>query len=616
MCLFSIAAHATQAILIMIIQLSKNSVSNPISSKHTFIPKSIPVGRDYDKKSSVAGAKLIEGVSKKFQPMQLAVRGLNGGHIATGVTIEKLTALRLVEAKTGGTAKDIRRTERILSGLGINSTNFSDEMKIRIARIGVMSGNAARHIVNANPAIFSDDAKLVLARVWEKIAEESAQAYPVIRAMMGNIEVALNRGVDMHAITNILKIADSNPFLAIHLAKMAADDHRPIETIQWVCQTAMSDPVLDDLHGPNFLLRDSLPTKAHLGFTPALHLEFSAKEYEAAKDILIEGYGENPPGFVFDDKICTIHTAHHYQSLKELGEHGSSVCNDAVEISDSKKAPWAAVEWRFGNPKWVQKRQQGRLELLANCHQIWHQFGYERFEARVNSAELEKAIDPTSGLNTLITLLRDFDYPGLILGEFHNKPQCKKLLCDAMQNGYLTDLGVTEINIEHINSSLQSLLDEYANSPDDAPMPVELHGFLASSDRKYNLHTIENGNLLDLVTLAKKQGIKIVGLDNNVLSRMPNVGPVTLRDLAIRDMTVNLQGKSVIEKNQKKSGAGKYIVLTGWAHNQTHVGLNVGVPGFSQILELPEIRISDDMKIIMGHENLNNRAPANPHLAG
>jgi hypothetical protein len=66
----------------------------------------------------------------------------------------------------------------------------------------------------------------------------------------------------------------------------------------------------------------------------------------------------------------------------------------------------------------------------------------------------------------------------------------------------------------------------------------------------------------------------------------------------LRAITMNVFGENVVRADAQNRNNGKYVMLAGRAHNTTHarhnppnVGFQKGLPGFSQLLEIPAVHV-------------------------
>ena len=189
--------------------------------------------------------------------------------------------------------------------------------------------------------------------------------------------------------------------------------------------------------------------------------------------------------------------------------------------------------------------------------------------------------------------------PGIILGESHTEKSPKRFLIDNMHT--LASNGVSTLYMEHILvEPHQKLLDAYANSPKDAPMPKELESYLMRWDELARLG--KNDGLTATVQSAKENGIRIIAFDTEAiygLGRSHKQSDLKSRDNS-RFKAMNIAALQSLETH----GDGKkFAFFVGSAH----VVACQGVLGLSELTGCPNMVIQD-LKKNKSKENFKTKS--------
>ncbi|MCC5946733.1 MAG: hypothetical protein JJT94_17505 [Bernardetiaceae bacterium] len=199
-------------------------------------------------------------------------------------------------------------------------------------------------------------------------------------------------------------------------------------------------------------------------------------------------------------------------------------------------------------------------------------------------------------------LLNDKGNEGILVGEVHGESDAKKFIVKNINKIKKSD--VDTIYVEHFRySEYQHFLDAYFDSDIDAKMPHQLESFANASDSKFNIKSDYPYTLLGLLHTCKKNGVRVVAGDDALGKNTGQKGKLTGEE---RVANMNLATKKIIEGDDKRMG--KYLMLLGAAHSQTHQGKTKGVAGLSQMLEVPSIKVTKDNGITHHKENKNLRA--------
>lgn len=576
----------------------------PISLNHQFTAPSITVGQAVENRPQTCVEAFKQGLSRLFRSDQLAVEHQGTGlHIATNVTQAKLDRLQLADAQNvgGHTAENLRRSDRLLAGMGIPVAGLGNEMRIRLARIGVEDPALALSIQQIHAqGVLGANTALNLARAAESHGIALSTA---VLGLAPHVAGALNPQI----LDEIASIATEQPELATKLVARAtatangAPGALTLPQLTWLVHTATTDDVLADLHGPNFANPGALPTAVALGFQPVLHIQLDPVEFAN-----MQAQFGGRPDLQFDGATNTVHSGLSYQRLMEMARPLADAGRNALPPNTPLHlaTTWSCMEWAFGNPTAVTARQDNRLDLLAACISNYSNPNYALFDLNVHVPTLTNDLNGQNNAQSLTRLLNpgQHNFPGITISEAHDTTNAKQFLIANMAN--LQAEGVNTIYIEHIQQEYQGLLNQYLGAPPLTPMPPDLEAFLRGSDISQNINGAYPNNLRGLVEAAKASGMRVVGLDDNNLSRRVNMA-----SLEIRDVTVNRLGEQVINGDAVGRGAGKYVILAGRAHNHSHRGLLNGIPGFAQLLDIPAVQIDGVGNLGLDPDNQANRIP-------
>jgi hypothetical protein len=157
---------------------------------------------------------------------------------------------------------------------------------------------------------------------------------------------------------------------------------------------------------------------------------------------------------------------------------------------------------------------------------------------------------------------------------------------------YLKSQGVTTIYMEHLLSEHhQVLLDEYMQSPDNAPMPPRLELYLKFLNNQFfrcgGYH--EFNGFKRIVEEAKKNNIRIIAIDCDAAYQFYNDADRKTDNTPSRLKSMNMRARECF--NQYDDG-GKYIIFCGNAHAVNYHN----ILGLSEWLGCSSICIADTNK--------------------
>ncbi|MEI8365038.1 MAG: membrane-targeted effector domain-containing toxin [Parachlamydiaceae bacterium] len=181
-------------------------------------------------------------------------------------------------------------------------------------------------------------------------------------------------------------------------------------------------------------------------------------------------------------------------------------------------------------------------------------------------------------------------YPGVCVGEVHSKPITRQFITEHMKA--LKKSGLDTLYMEHLcfDSPMQRTLDDYCAS-EDLTMPTVLHKFLEMLDRGYNRAAPTEFGFLRLIETAKKQGIRIVGIDTTVARNCGVTREKGVTNSKKRYLGMNAVATRIIETDTKR-GDGKYIAFMGNGHLATVSEDQVA--GVAELLSVPSVNINRD----------------------
>lgn len=181
---------------------------------------------------------------------------------------------------------------------------------------------------------------------------------------------------------------------------------------------------------------------------------------------------------------------------------------------------------------------------------------------------------------------------GICLDDNHSKPDSKDFLIDNMAD--LKAKKVDTLFIEHFWQEHQTMLDDFLNGPPDADMAPPLK----EAVRKLNLGVgKDSDHFTKLLQTAKTQKVRIVGLDSFESKTAQDGDP---RNWDQRAARFNATAAEVVEREK---GGGKFVLMAGDAHNNTHFS---GFPGLAQMLGIPAMK-TDGGKLNVSPEKKSDR---------
>ncbi|MEM7367435.1 MAG: DUF4157 domain-containing protein [Bacteroidota bacterium] len=357
-----------------------------------------------------------------------------------------------------------------------------------------------------------------------------------------------------------------------------------------------------------------------LNFQPRLRFQPDQGNFQA----LDSPERRNDPNMHFNDQTREILSAYSPQQLAEIDpDFVRHLVHSGLIPVTNEILP--DIDRRHGNPQALQQNQANKVNLLHDTFQEVNHFSYAGFDQHLPSATLDtlggqiahanhQAANPQAAgaaVNSLILGANQGNHAGIAFGEAHGAPGTREFLSDQMQD-LAQNQQVNTMYLEHIRPEYQDDLDAWLGAGAHVPMSRALNNFITNWDDDHS-NTNMNGSLMRLLQSAKQQNVRVRAIDSQ--AAQAEMAPNRPDFETIRDATMNIFAKQQIEADAHHRGNGKYIVLAGQQHSNTHKsvnatvdqGLQQGVPGFSQILNIPAVTVNPQGMLELDREDRTNR---------
>lgn len=262
--------------------------------------------------------------------------------------------------------------------------------------------------------------------------------------------------------------------------------------------------------------------------------------------------------------------------LQKEGKYG--------DLNDAKQS--TRFEEAFATSKFATSRKN-QLEAAKTQSK---NFKYNEFDTKFSAPNQQKLKSEVEGKTTTgdvaSHLLQNND--GFAISEKHKDSRTKEMLINNMPA--LKSSGVDTIYVEHFRfGEHQKQLNEFMKSPKGTAMPKELSDFIDKNDTGNQL--TGKPNLRSLVETAKTNDVRVVAMDDAMAKSKLNENrmdklPQWQRERAAR---MNSVAEDIIRNDPDRTG--KFVILAGAAHNNTHEG---GIPGMSQRFNIPAVKFNGD----------------------
>ncbi len=191
---------------------------------------------------------------------------------------------------------------------------------------------------------------------------------------------------------------------------------------------------------------------------------------------------------------------------------------------------------------------------------------------------------PTPVAGALTDVLADAQ--GLCLGHSHDQAAAYQFLADAVEAPETFGLTGGMLFIEELPGVFQAEIDAYMITDPEPPWSAAAQAFF---DRIAIDRHLDGETRLDAVLRkARAKNIRVFGIDSGEMS------PTMCADGSYPEMrcaNMNAFGKQVMDAAIEANPDRKYVAFCGAAHSNTHEG---GIPGFSQIYNIPALRLGND----------------------
>jgi hypothetical protein len=236
--------------------------------------------------------------------------------------------------------------------------------------------------------------------------------------------------------------------------------------------------------------------------------------------------------------------------------------------------------------------REGRAELSARADWLTRQLEAENYATYDNllSEQVQQLENLVTGAADAPTAIGNMlgRFPGFIIGEDHKETETWPFVYRHLDDLYSN--GVRVIYVEHVMQSLQPLLDEYFDSPTDADIPWLLAQYLTSYEQHYG-HDEFTPSLRQVLDKAKHKRIRVVGIDH-ALAHEDGLGLGYLQSVNARISWMNAFAHGIITGQSHHGARDKFVVVVGQDHAHTVNYVNIPLPGLSQLLNVPAVRIT------------------------
>jgi hypothetical protein len=188
---------------------------------------------------------------------------------------------------------------------------------------------------------------------------------------------------------------------------------------------------------------------------------------------------------------------------------------------------------------------------------------------------------------------------GLCMGHGHTQKEAYKYLVDMAKNPNAFGPGGGMLFVEELPGYLQAEIDNYLSANVEPPWSEQAQLFFDTTTRERGLNDGEK--LEDMLKAARDNDIKVVSIDSGECS--PSTVPTSAFGEQ-RDCNMNAFGKRAMDNAIGLYPNRKFVAFCGAAHSNTHEG---GIPGFSQIYDIPAVTMNDDGTVEQDDEDRSLR---------
>lgn len=184
---------------------------------------------------------------------------------------------------------------------------------------------------------------------------------------------------------------------------------------------------------------------------------------------------------------------------------------------------------------------------------------------------------------------------GICMGHGHGQKEAYKFLAAMANTPNAFGGGGGMLFVEELPGYLQGEIDIYLATNPTPQWSDQAQTFF---DSVTNARGLPVGDRLeDMLAAAKQNNIKVVSIDSGECS--PSTVPTSAFGEQ-RDCNMNAFGKRAMDNAIAQNPNRKFVVFCGAAHSNTHEG---GIPGFSQLYDIPAVTMKDDGRVEADDEN-------------
>lgn len=555
-------------------------------------------------------------------------------HIASGVTKGQFQSLVNVDPNKAMGSDSIQTAERILTASGIPFGNLTAADKIKYAVMAASDPSRAADLA-ALTSTGINLSRTVNPEFRHALAQLTTTQHQLARDIVAlHAQSGQPRStIDPKGVETIANVAKQDPILAGKLVQLGARElggHGEDGLTNYMIAHSLNDVFLTDARTA---LPQGVVVPQNLGFVPKFHVQLSDAEYAKVSAAVGRLQADGILTDIhLDPGTKTVHVGYTYQAISDLavgvnqGKRADGQTSQAVDASAIKTAlvsaarasplnggnffgapPGIQLERAFGNPVFSQDRQNTRFDAIKGMFDKYQAFDYSDHDRDFNDLvvdSLDQQMSTQTGAKNVEYLLTSVNFNGFAIGEEHSSGASKQFLYDNLAT--MKQNGVNVVMIEHFKQAeVGAMLDAYMRLPKDTPMPADLRAILTTIDRGHK----GSESLLELVRKIHDDptcsGIRIVCGDTE--NNNPPDNPVNKYEVRMGAMNM------VAENNLRTAlrPGDKFVILAGAAHNNTHVGLRNGMPGFSQVFGIPALTVTNrnggDFDILIDREDTTKR---------
>lgn len=283
--------------------------------------------------------------------------------------------------------------------------------------------------------------------------------------------------------------------------------------------------------------------------------------------------------------------------FKREGEPSDEVVKRGQRLTLMKKTS--------GDPRVLREEESKRMALDVNARILSDEFDWEAYDRtfdkkRVKEIEDKVLAKKSQPVEVLKDLLDDPKLEGLALGESHKRGDVKKLIVDSLED--LVAKGLDTVYIEHFRQDEhQEMLDSFMDTGVEPPGLTRYLDYQFAKNNKTPSVPPTAHTDVDLRAILHKawdtqqktgKKVRIVGIDSMAAKADPEYSLSDPRWKDQRARRMNGLANEVIGKDGGRQG--KYLMLLGTEHCNSHEGASKGVPGMAQLRGVPTLTLEPE----------------------